>query len=166
MDAGREHLDATRSGHIATVEAYRGLLASTEAAHREQMTERARAARADQTQRQLAQMQTVADLLGVIADTAREEWAHGVPVVGPEVQPLRLSRMPTLLIRLKAALGLLDAVGGPGLPKAQELGDYPHRASDPPGPVLALAGSALAELEFAMRPDQPLRAGWERGAPS
>jgi hypothetical protein len=166
MDAEQEHLDATRRGHVATAEAYRDLLASAEASHREQMAERERAAHADLMQRRLAQMQTVADLLGAISDTARHEWAHGVPVVGPEVQPLRLSRMPTLLIRLKAALGLLDAIGGPRLPKAEELGDHPHRANDPLGPVLGLAGSALSELEFVMRPDQPLRAGRERGAPA
>jgi hypothetical protein len=125
----------------------RALQAST-AAHQEQMRERERALAAEIKLQRVVQLERVAEVLTDLADVARIEAIHD-PTGG------RMSPIPLGLARLRVAVALLDALGGPELPTARRLGG--QAGGTPPETTRSNAFDALREIESLVRSEDRLK---------
>jgi hypothetical protein len=134
-------------------EQYRALQASA-AAHQEQMREQQRALLAAIELQRVVQLERVAEVLADLASTAQAEAIHppGRPVT--DQADRRMTLIPTVLARLGAAVALLDALGGPELPTADQLARQP--GGTPAERTLSSAIDALREIESLARSAAPL----------
>ncbi len=143
-DAHREELAEQR----------RALEAST-AAHQEQMRERQRAFATEIKLQRIVQLERVAVVLTDLADTARAE------AIDPPGRPVtdqagrRMTRIPAVLGRLRTAVALLDALGGPELPAAGQLAR--QAGGTPPERTLSSALDAVREIESLALNEERLR---------
>jgi hypothetical protein len=126
----------------------RALQAST-TAHQEQMREREQALAAEVKLQRVVQLERVAEVLTDLAGTAQAEATHppGRPVTDQAGR--RLTGIPAVLARLRAAVALLDALGGPELPTARQLGN--QVGGTPAERTLSSAIDALREIESLAR---------------
>jgi hypothetical protein len=147
--AARREASAAHKEEMA--EQRRAFQASTDA-HQEQMQERQRALAAEIKLQQIVQLERVAEVLMDLAATARAEAIHpaGRPVIDQAGR--RLTGIPAVLARLRAAVALLDALSGPELPIARQLGDQP--GGTPAELTLGSAIEALREIESLARNEE------------
>lgn len=108
------------------------------------------------TLQRIVQLERIALTLGRVAQTAREE-AHTPPPVLPGPQPIPLSRLPTLLQELDAAVSLYERLGAQPINSAAELARRGYSVGIPPTRVLGEAHTALDELRRLAENDPALR---------
>lgn len=97
---------------------------------------------AERRLQQALQLERVAALLRELSDVARDEQLHP-PAALSEIQPIPLSRLPSVLARLRVAVRTFDLLGGPDLPAAREVAEAGQTLGTQP---IALVGTAMTAL--------------------
>jgi hypothetical protein len=130
------------TAHIEELGEERKLLETTTSAHEAEMAARDRALATQLALQRLAQLGTITDVLREITDIARDEEAHPPPrtVAG---QPL--SRIPSRMLQLGAALSVYERIGGPHMKEARALADLGYNAGTQLMQVLGMATTGLSE---------------------
>jgi hypothetical protein len=146
--------EASNAHKEEMAEQRRAFQAST-AAYQEQLQERERALAAEIKLQQVDQLERIAEVLMDLAATARAEEIDPPGRSVNDQTGRRLTGVPTVLARLRAALALLDALGGPELPTARLLGDQP--GGTPKQRTLSNAIDALREIESLARNEDRLK---------
>ncbi len=143
------------NAHTEEMAEQRRALEASTAAHQEQLRERERALAAEIKLQRVVQLQRVAEVLTDLADAARAEAIQppGRPVTDQTGR--RLTGIPTVLARLRTAVALLDALGGPELPTARKLEG--QAGGTPAETTLSSAINALHEIESLARNDDRLK---------
>lgn len=115
-DQHREQLRAMKLATESQVNEIQRATAASEVQHQVEMEDRARATQTAEGDRQIAQLQRVADLLVDYADTAKSELANPAPIFTLETEgaSLRVSstRLPAIYSRLKLEMTALHMYGG------------------------------------------------------
>lgn len=115
-DQHREQLQAMNMATESQVNELRRATAASKVQHEIEMEDRARATQTAEGNRQIAQLQRVADLLVDYADTAKSELIKPAPVFTLESDgtSLRVSstRLPAIYSRLKLEMTALRMYGG------------------------------------------------------
>jgi hypothetical protein len=103
---------------------------------------RERDAESERVVQRLVQLSAITDVLRELTDIARDEEVHP-PVRTDANQPL--SRVPSRLSQLRAALSIYERLGGPFMNQASQLASMGYNSGTPLMQVLGLAQSALGE---------------------
>lgn len=99
---------------------------------------------------QALQLDRIAALLHDICNTARVEHVTSPPM-SRSPQPIRLSALPSMLARLRVALEVHAALGGPPMATVRELARNGFANGTDPMSQLGQATSALQELADVQR---------------
>jgi hypothetical protein len=99
---------------------------------------------------QTLQLERVASLLRELSDVARGEQLDP-PAALSELQPIPLSRLPSVLARLRVAINTLDLLGGPDLAAARQVAEEGHTIGTQPISLVGIAMTALSEVIDAQR---------------
>ncbi len=149
--ARREASDA----HKEEMAEQRHALQASTAAHQEQMRERQRALATEIKLQRVVQLERVAEVLTDLADTARAEAIQPPGRSVSDSSGRRLTGIPAVLARLRTAVALLDALGGPNLVAAGKLARQP--GGTPPETTRSSAIDALHEIESLARNEERLK---------
>lgn len=144
-----------RQAQVEEAQQQAQLLEATRVAHDQEMAERDRALASELTLQRLAQLGRITDLLGESADIARSEQTDPPPLI--EGTPFKLTRTTGVLVRLQAAIAVLEGLGGPPLAKAEQLAREGRRANTPPMRIVGDAMAALDEITFIVKDDGRFR---------
>jgi len=134
--------DEANAAHQEQMAEARRLLDATAHAHVSEMAARERDAEAERVVQRLAQLSAITDVLRELTDIARDEEVRP-PVRTPTNQPL--SRVPSRISKLRAALSIYERLGGPFMNQASQLANIGYNGGTPLMQVLGLAQSALEE---------------------
>jgi hypothetical protein len=130
------------AAHAEQLAESRRLLEATTEAHRIEMAARARDFEAERIVQRLAQLRAITDVLRELTDIARDEETHP-PLRTQANQPL--SRIPSRLAQLSAALSIYQRLGGPPMKEAGELARAGYNLGTPLMQVLGQAQAGLGE---------------------
>ena len=154
IDARQARKEASADHRDQMAEERTAMEAAT-AAHHEEMAERRRSLDAEVTLQRIVQVERVADVLVDLMDAARAEGIAPPPFF--EASTIRATRIPGLLSRLRAALALLDALGGPPLLGASGIANTGYGGGSSPTPLIGSTLDALREIELLAHNEDRLR---------
>lgn len=122
------------------------------AAYEDERTAAARTLAMQQTLRRIDQIDRITQLLGSLANIARDEAVTPPPTVG--MQGFPLTRIPTVLAELRTAEALHTALGGANLPNVHELAVNGYALGREPMQFLGRAQAALDEIGWLVANDE------------
>jgi hypothetical protein len=148
-----------RQAHIQDIGEQSRLFEATRAAHEAELKGREKALRAELVLQRLAQVGTIQELLGEVADIARIEIAHPPPPM--EGFPGTWTRVSGALARLEAAIAICERLGGgPALTgvlaEARNMSNDCRMQGTPPQRVVGEAMSAIEGMTFVTETDESL----------
>jgi hypothetical protein len=141
IEARKARQEAT-SDHLEEMRQAGQLLEAIQSAHRKEMEERGHALARELWLQRLTQLGRVQELAGEAADIARLEIAKPPPSSGIGTW----TRMPGALRRLKAALEILELLGGPALDDIKQTTINLETLNTPPQSVVPPMMNALEQL--------------------
>lgn len=150
------HLEEIAEMRQATTAAVAEQQAATEASaaqHRVEMAERDRALAAELAVQRLTQLDRISELLLLLADVARDEARNPPERLAPAISGTRL---PGILRRLRNAITVLEALGGPELLAAGPLARRGYGGGSDAVSFLGDALDALEEIDKLVRAGGPL----------
>lgn len=121
-------------------------------AYDEERAATARALAMQRTLRRIEQIDRIAQLLGSLANLARDEAANAPPTVGLPGFPL--TRIPTVLGELRIAVALHSALGGAELANVAELAANGYAHGQDPMQFVGRAGASLNEIAWLVESDE------------
>lgn len=152
-DAHLEEIAEMRQATNAAVAEQQAATEASAAQHRAQMAERDRALEAELAVQRLTQLDRISELLLLLADVARDETRDPPAKLGPGITGTRL---PGILRRLRNAITVLEALGGPELLAAGPLARRGYGAGSHAISYLGDALDALEEIDALTRAGAPL----------
>lgn len=153
VEAQRREREAADAAHAEYIAELRRLQEATAAQHRDEIAERRAAAEVEIRVVRVRALGEVAAALVELIARANHETLNPPPLSGP----FRRTLLPTILLRVKAAIAAYNALGGPPLKFANELATSVHMASDSPDQWISKGVTALDELERTAREHPALR---------
>jgi hypothetical protein len=152
--AHAEEVAEQRAATEAAVAAQQRAIDAATVAHREQMQKQQRAHENDIALQRVIQIGRVVTALGAVLDTAVYEWFNEQPMVSLQ---FRFTAIPSRLNRLRIAVAMLEALGGPELNETDALSKRGYSLGEPPSRVFNDAFNALSEIEQTIRAHESLR---------
>jgi hypothetical protein len=143
------------AAHAEDLAEQRRALETSAASHQQQMQQRAQALATELKLQRIVQLERIAEVLTDLADIARDEAIAPPPRPVSYPTAFRMSRIPAALARLRTAVALLDALGGPRLAAASQLAG--QAGGTPPETTLSSALAALQEIETLARNEGQLK---------
>lgn len=141
---------------IAQQEAHQAAEDARRAYERERL-EATRLLAAQERLRRIDQLERISQLLGVLANTARDELLAPPPTL--PFSPLPLTRLPTVLAELRAAVALHSALGGVEIEALRDLAVNPYSAGHEPAVFLGRAQACLEQVALLVETNPGDKAG-------
>jgi hypothetical protein len=141
----------TAAATEAAEEETRHAAAEARDAYEQQRAEAAMTLAMQRTLRRIDQIDRIAQLLGALANLARDEAVTPPPNVG--MPPIALTRIPTILAELRTAVALHAALGGTELSLSQERADNAYGAGTEAMSFLSRAQAALDHVSRLVATD-------------
>jgi hypothetical protein len=140
----RKARQEARQAHGEEMDREGQLLTATVTAHDREMAERERALERELWLQRLTQLGKVQDIVKETADIARYEVTNRPERIEGGIGTW--TRVTGGLLRLEAAIVVLERLGGPELPEMRQTARDGRRMGNPPGPVVGAMMDALARL--------------------